>query len=82
MYSVPDQAAAEIQIAQMEEDYEKARSLNKPVHPGFHAHLGYLYYQVGKVAQVEKEFIMEKKQIPESAVIMDLLITRLGKGKP
>jgi hypothetical protein len=82
MYSAPDQATAEIQIAQMEEDYEKARSLNKPVHPGFHAHLGYLYYQVGKVAQVEKEFLMEKQQFPESAVFMDRLLSRLGKGKP
>ena len=40
MYAQPDKATPEIQIARLEEDFQKARASNKPVPPGFHAHLG------------------------------------------
>ncbi|MBI3867569.1 MAG: DUF4810 domain-containing protein [Verrucomicrobia bacterium] len=77
MYSKPDKATPEIQIKAMEEDYEKARSKNKPMHPGFHAHLGYLYYQTGKMDQARKQFETEKAGFPESAVLMDRLLAKL-----
>lgn len=74
MYAKPDKATAELQVAKLEEDFEKARSQNKPIHPGFHAHLGYLYYQLGKVDQARAEFQAEKTAFPESAVFMDRML--------
>jgi len=79
MYAAPGKAPPELQIERMEEDYQKARSLNKPVPPGFHAHLGYLYYQIGKADQARQEFATEKAQFPESTVFMDRLLDNLAR---
>jgi hypothetical protein len=79
-YSRPDKATPELQVAQMEADYRKARSANKPVPPGFHAHLGYLYYRLGKLDQAQQEFQREKALFPESAVFMDRLLANLKKS--
>lgn len=76
-YSKPDKAAPEAQLLKLEEDLQKARSANKPLPPGFHAYRGYLYHQVGKSDQARAEFEAEKSQFPESAVLMDRLISRL-----
>jgi hypothetical protein len=78
-YNDPGRSAPEMEIEKMEKDFQKARSQNKPVHPGFHAHLGYLYYQVGKVDGAGREFETEKAQFPESSVFMDQLLARLQK---
>lgn len=80
MYNEPGKAAPEKEIEQMENDFQKARSQNKPVHPGFHAHLGYLYYQMGKVDAARQEFETEKTQFPESSVFMDRLLANLRKN--
>lgn len=79
MYSKPDKATAEQQIVVLEEDLQKARSGNKPMHPGFHAHLGSLYYQTGKPDKALVEFETEKKAFPESAVLMDRFIAKCQK---
>jgi hypothetical protein len=60
--------------------YQKARSENRPVPPGFHAHLGYLYFQLGKLDQAQQELETEKAQFPESAVFMDRLLSNLRKN--
>lgn len=78
-YTAPDKVPPELQIERMEEDYQKARSQNKPVPPGWHAHLGYLYYQTGKIDQARQEFETEKAQFPESAVFMDRLLANMVK---
>jgi hypothetical protein len=78
-YAAPGKLPAEAQIEKLEADYQKARAANKPVPPGFHAHLGNLYYQVGKADQARQEFETEKAQFPESAVFMDRLIASLNK---
>ena len=78
-YEKPGKLPPEAQIEKLEADYQKARSENKPVPPGFHAHLGYLYYQVGKMDQSRQEFETEKAQFPESTVFMDHLIAGLNK---
>jgi hypothetical protein len=49
--------------------------------PGFHAHLGNLYYQMGKSDLALQEFQKEKAQFPESAVFMDRLIANLAKNE-
>ncbi len=77
MYSSPGAVPVEQQIAEMEADYQVARSENKPVPPGYHAHLGYLYYQVGKLDQSLQSFKTEEELFPESKQYMDLLISRL-----
>jgi len=79
MYAKPDKATPELQVAKLEEDFQKARSKNQPVPPGFHAHLGYLYYQLGKPDQARQEFATEKTNFPESAVFMDRLLANLNK---
>jgi len=78
-YRAPDKAPTEKQIEVLEMDYQKARSQNKPVPPGFHAYLGYLYFDLGKVDEARREFETEKTNFPESAVFMDRLLANLSK---
>lgn len=79
MYATPGKATPEVQVAKLEEDFQKARAKNQPVPPGFHAHLGYLYVQLGKGDQARQEFETEKASFPESAVFMDRLLGNLNK---
>ena len=78
-YAAPGKLSPQMQIDQLERDYQKAKSANKPVPPGFHAHVGYLYAQVGKPDEARREFETEKADFPESAVFMDRLIGNLKK---
>ena len=78
-YVKPAKATPELQARIMEEDMNRAISANKPLPPGFHAHLGNLYYQTGKSDLALQEFQKEKTQFPESAVFMDRLIANLAK---
>ncbi len=78
-YAAPGKVSPEMQIEKLEEDYQKARAANQRVPPGFHAHLGYLYFQIGKMDQARQEFETEKVQFPESAVFMDRLLSNLKK---
>jgi len=70
----------EKQISQLEEDYQEARSDNERMPPGWHAHLGYLYYQAGKLDQARQELLTEKSAYPESAVFVDRLLNNLSKA--
>ncbi len=79
-YAKPGAVSPEMQIEKLEQDYQQARSSNQPVPPGWHAHLGYLYYQTGKVDQAKQEFETEKLSFPESKVFMDRLLARLKKS--
>jgi len=79
MYHDPGKVSVEEQILSLERDYQLARSKNKSVPPGFHAHLGYLYYQVGKADQALQSFKTEKNLFPESTHYMNFLISRMTK---
>jgi hypothetical protein len=79
MYAAPGKVPPERQAELMEADFQNARSHNQAVPPGFHAHLGYLYFQLGKADAAREEFETEKAQFPESAVFMDRLLTTLAK---
>lgn len=79
MYAHPDKVPPEAQIQLMEQDEHKAVSANKPLPPGFHAHLGYAYYQIGKLDLARQEFEAEKKEFPESAVFIDRLLVAMAK---
>jgi hypothetical protein len=76
-FAEPGKAPPERQIEKLEEDLQKARSRNQPVPPGFHAYLGYLYVQTGKLDAAKQELETEKALFPESAVFMDRLLANL-----
>ncbi|SOE46316.1 Probable lipoprotein [plant metagenome] len=62
------------QIGAMEKQIEEARAADMTLPPGFHAHLGMLYAQVGRDDAVLPQFQTEKTLFPESAVFMDVLM--------
>ncbi len=76
-YQEPGKATPEYQIEKMQADVQKARGENKPLPPGFYAHLGYQYLQLGKSGEARQSFETEKKLFPESAVLMDRFIKKL-----
>ena len=71
---------AEKQIEQLEQDYQEARANNQRMPPGWHAHLGYLYFLAAKPDQARQEFMTEKAEFPESSVFMDRLLVNLRKA--
>lgn len=78
-YAAPGKLSPEMQVAKLEEDYQKARATNKRMPPGWHAQLGYLYFQLGKMDQAHQEFLTEKAEFPESAVFIDRLLINFKK---
>ncbi len=79
MYAKPDKVPPEKQAEVMEADLQKAIAANKPVPPGFHAQLGYVYSQLGKLDLAQREFMAEKKQFPESTVLMNRMLANLTR---
>jgi len=77
MYSDTGKVPVEKQLEDLERDYQEARAANKSVPPGYHAHIGYLYFQLGKIDQALQSFETEKALFPESTVYMDRLIARI-----
>lgn len=78
-YAEPGKLPPEAQVEKLEQDFQKARATNHRMPPGWHAHLGTLYYSLGKADQAQQEFRTEKSEFPESAVFVDRLISNLGK---
>jgi hypothetical protein len=79
LYSDTGKVPIEAQLQSLERDYQAARSANRPVPPGFHAHMGYLYFQLGKIDQAFQSFVTEEELFPESKIFMDRLIARIKK---
>jgi hypothetical protein len=79
MYVKPGAAEPGTQVAQLTEDIDKAHAVGKPVPPGVHAHLGYVYYQQGNLGQAEQEFQTEKTLFPESAPFIDGMLQRMKR---
>lgn len=77
LYADPGNVPVESQLQDLESDYQRIRASNGAVPPGFHAHLGYLYFQLGKTDQAWQSFAAEKSLFPESAVFMDRLMARI-----
>lgn len=76
MYADGGKTSPQEQIGKLESDVEKARAANRPLPPGFQAHLGYLYFQTGKLDQAIAAFETEKLLFPESRPYMDRLIAQ------
>ena len=73
-------SSPEQQIAALERPLPKsARTTSLP--PGYHAHLGLLYGEVGRIDDMKREFETEKALFPESAPFMDFMLTKLNKNK-
>ena len=79
LYSSPGKSSPDEQIAKLEADGEKARAQGRTPPPGHYAHLGYLYFQTGKLDQAVASFETEKVLFPESRPYMDRLIGRIRK---
>lgn len=77
-YAKPDKATLEMQLAKLQEDVNKTAAGKGAAHPGLHAQLGYVYYQLNRYDDAMREFQTEKALFPESAVFMDRL---MGKAK-
>ena len=69
----------EAQIIALEADREKARAENKPLPPGFEAHLAMLYGKTGRTDQFVEHIQAEKTQFPESSTFMDFLLKKFKK---
>ena len=66
----------EAQIAALEESYQKMRAEGGKPPPGYHAHLGMLYAEIGQGDQAVQQFQTEKALFPESAAYMDFLLKK------
>lgn len=77
MYAAPEQATAEAQIVVLEAGIEDALSKDKPLAPGYRAHLGFLYYQLGQSEKARAAFEAEKAAFPESAQTMDHFLSKI-----
>ncbi|MEI4959203.1 DUF4810 domain-containing protein [Aeromonas caviae] len=69
-----DDTGVEAQIDALEKNQQEASAKGQAVPPGFHAHLGMLYAQLGKDAQTREQFETEKRLFPESAPFMNFLM--------
>jgi hypothetical protein len=78
-YTAPGKLAPQDEVNVLEKDYQQARATNTRMPPGWHAHLGYLYYELGQPAQARQELLTEKAEFPESRVFVDRLLTNLQK---
>ncbi|MGY3904488.1 DUF4810 domain-containing protein [Aeromonas lusitana] len=70
-----DETGVEAQITALEKNQQEASAKGQAVPPGFHAHLGMLYAQLGKDEQTRQQFETEKRLFPESAPFMNFLMS-------
>lgn len=70
-----DEAGVEAQITALEKNQQEASAKGQALPPGFHAHLGMLYAQLGKDEQTRQQFETEKRLFPESAPFINFLLS-------
>lgn len=64
------------QLRLLDEQAEKAKSAGLPLPPGYHAHLGLVYLQLGRSDDAKRALETERSAFPESAPYMDTLLKR------
>lgn len=69
------------EIATLERTLQDAERRNKPLPPGFRAHLGWLYDHAGDGARARMLFEEEMNNYPQSTELMTRLITG-GAAQP
>jgi hypothetical protein len=72
-------SSPEKQIADMEENLQKIRASGKNPPPGYYAHLGLLYANVGKPDLMAQNFHAEEQLFPESVPYMNYLLSKTKK---
>jgi len=78
----PGSLTPETQADQMEKDRQAAEAEGRRLPPGWHAQMASLYAQTGRIDLAEQELLAEKAAFPESAVLMDRLLSNLRKVTP
>ncbi len=78
-YSKPDKATLELQLEKLQKDVSDSKKV--AAHPGLHAQLGYVYFQLGRIDEAVKQFEMEKALFPEATIFMDRMIERAKGGE-
>ena len=78
-YKSPKAMPPEEQVKSLEQDFQKVRAANQHLPCGWHAHLGYLYSQIGQFDRATSELRLEKAEFPESTVFVDHLLANLAK---
>lgn len=74
----PGTLPPEAQIEQLEKDRLAARAGNLRLPPGWHVHLGYLYYQTGHADLAREELLAEKTAFPEATTFVDRLLANMS----
>ncbi len=69
------------QLADLERDVEKASAKDKALPPGYRAHMGMLYGQVGSYDKMVAAFEAEKSNFPESTTFMDFLLKNKNQSQ-
>lgn len=64
------------QLRLLDEQAEKAKSVGLPLPPGYYAHLGLVYLQLGRSDDAKRALETERSAFPESAPYMDTLLKR------
>lgn len=81
-YAKPDKATLQMQLEKLAEDVNKSAATKSGAHPGLHAQLGYVYFQLGREADAAREFETEKTLFPESTPFMDRMIGKTKGEQP
>ena len=79
MYRSPKDATPEKQIEILQKEASVAASRHRELPPGFRAHLGFLFAQVGQSDAARTQFEEEKAHFPESAAFMDHLLGKMTR---
>ena len=74
VYAYLNGESREAQIGALERDREKIEASGYALPPGFYAHLGLLYAEVGNETMAVSCFETEKAHFPEAAAYMDFLL--------
>lgn len=64
------------QLRLLNEQAEKAKSAGLPLPPGYHAHLGLVYLELGRTDEARRALETERERFPESAPYIDSLLKR------
>jgi len=75
-----DRESPSEQVRVLEAQAQKARAGGMALPPGFRAHLGMLYLQMGRADEARRQLEAEKASFPESAPYMDFLLKRMAAG--
>ncbi|MGB8693309.1 MAG: DUF4810 domain-containing protein [Steroidobacteraceae bacterium] len=79
VFIAPGSSPPKLQVEALEQDFQIARVANQRLPPGWHAHLGYLYSELGKLDEAARELQLEKAEFPESTVFVDHLLANMAK---